>query len=116
IPGAELITEPLRIDADGARFTDSIALQHLANHWGERVPLDPGLSAELEESLRVVVCANQEAEAKIAAREVLRHVRAGGRFREVAVIVRHLEGYHSILQRVFSRYHIPFFLDRRESV
>jgi len=34
----------------------------------------------------------------------------------VSVVVRKLEGYHQPLQRVFSRYEIPFFLDRRESV
>ena len=32
------------------------------------------------------------------------------------MILRTLAGYHESLQRVFSRYDIPFFLDRRESV
>ena len=38
----------------------------------------------------------------------------GGRFRKTAVLLRTLEGYHDVLRRVFSRYGIPFFLDRRE--
>src|SRR5208337_3988891 len=59
---------------------------------------------------------NAEAEVTLAAREVLRHVQEGGRYREVTVLVRKLEGYHEPLQRIFSRYEIPFFLDRRESV
>src|SRR6185436_4913961 len=46
----------------------------------------------------------------------LRFVRAGGRYREATVLVRKLEGYQWAVQRVFSRYEIPFFLDRRESV
>jgi ATP-dependent helicase/nuclease subunit B len=121
VPGAELETEPLGLIAVRGRFTESPVLRHLATHWGEPLPLaiaSPGDSEalSLEKSLRVAVCADPEAEARLAAREILRHVRAGGRYRDIAVIVRHLESYHAVLQRVFSRYVIPFFLDRRESV
>ena len=73
-------------------------------------------NSKLHAHLRVATCANPEAEVTLAAREILRFVRAGGRYRDTAVILRTLEGYHEILQRVFSRYDIPFFLDRRESV
>ena len=53
-----------------------------------------------------------------AARELLKFVRAGRRhrFRDCAVLVRNLENYHQPLARVFRRYEIPFFLDRRENV
>ena len=61
-------------------------------------------------------CVNPEAEATLAAHEILRHVRGGGRFRDVAVVVRSFEGYHAPLQRIFLRYGIPFFMDRREPV
>ena len=70
----------------------------------------------LENPLRLATCIDLETEATFAAREILRHVRAGGRYRDAAVLVRTLEGYHEPLQRIFSRYEIPFFLDRRESV
>ena len=66
--------------------------------------------------IRIVGCKNLEAEAVFAAREILRHTRAGGRYREVAVLVRKLHDYHAPLQRTFTRYGIPFFLDRREPV
>jgi ATP-dependent helicase/nuclease subunit B len=32
------------------------------------------------------------------------------------VLLRTLDGYHDSIRRVFTRYEIPFFLDRRESV
>jgi ATP-dependent helicase/nuclease subunit B len=67
-------------------------------------------------ALRLALCPDPEAEATLAARELLRHIRQGGRWREAAVLVRNLELYHLPLQRVFARYDIPFFLDRRESV
>jgi ATP-dependent helicase/nuclease subunit B len=76
---------------------------------------DPAHSL-ISKNLRVVTCKDPQAEATLAAREILRHVRAGGRFRDVAVLVRKLQPYHAALQRVFSRYEIPFFLDRREPV
>jgi ATP-dependent helicase/nuclease subunit B len=66
--------------------------------------------------VRIVSCKNPEAEAVFAAREVLRHVRAGGRYRDVGVLVRNLHDYHASLRRVFTRYGIPFFMDRREAV
>jgi ATP-dependent helicase/nuclease subunit B len=70
----------------------------------------------LARSIRVAACMNPEAEAILAAHEVLRCARSGGRYRDVTVLVRQLETYHQVLQRIFSRYEIPFFLDRRESV
>ena len=78
---------------------------------GRRVPSDGW-----GDCLRVATCANPEAESVLAAREILRHVHAGGRYRECAVLLRSLEDYHDPLRRVFRRYDIPFFLDRREPV
>ena len=48
-------------------------------------------------------CANPEAEAVLAAREILGHVRGGGRWRDCAVLVRQLRGYDRVLRRVFTR-------------
>jgi len=72
--------------------------------------------AELAETLRAAICANPEAEATLAAREILRFVRSGGRYRDVAVVVRELENYYEPVRRILARYGIPFFLDRREPV
>jgi ATP-dependent helicase/nuclease subunit B len=70
----------------------------------------------LRGSLRVAVCTNPGMEAVLAAREILLFVKTGGRYRECAVLLRQFAGYHDALRRVFTRYEIPFFLDRRESV
>jgi ATP-dependent helicase/nuclease subunit B len=88
--------------------------------YGERdtstVENSPASLTLLKSTLRIAECANPEAEAVLAAREILRFVRAGGRYREVTVLARNLESYHAPLANVFARYEIPFFLDRRESV
>jgi ATP-dependent helicase/nuclease subunit B len=113
VPGAQLTTEILSRDNPLGRFKDSPALRHLESKWTHpsdfSAPLPP-------ESLRAVICSTPQAEAVMAAQEILRFVRSGGRFREIAVLLRAMEGYHDTLRRVFSRYGIPFFMDRREKV
>ena len=123
LPGAEIFIESLPRDPRKNRFGKNSILAHLEKFWNESVPValyeTTGATSHfspLTSHLRLAACANPEAEAVLAAREILRFVRAGGRFRDASVIVRNLEGYHDVLQRVFSRYDIPFFLDRRESV
>jgi ATP-dependent helicase/nuclease subunit B len=100
--------------AQPTRFSDSVSLGQLADAWttGNRV------IESVADEVRCVVCANAVEEATIAAREIRRHVRsgAGRRYRDVGVLLRSFEGYHDVISRVFKRYEIPFFLDRREPV
>ncbi len=138
LPDTRVITRLLRREPNQNRFADSPVLQHLERCWAEpqeyvaakegdgspqgTLDFEPRTSSieyrrgQIEDSLKVVACANPEAEAVLAAREILQHVRGGGRFRDAAVLVRRLAGYHDAIQRVFSRYEIPFFMDRREPV
>ena len=116
LPNASVSVEWLEPKAGQGRFQHSPALRHLERSWAEPKAAQPEDVRDLGQALRLAECANPEAEVTLAAREILRHVRAGGRYREVAVVVRNLELYHQPLQRIFSRYAIPFFLDRRESV
>jgi ATP-dependent helicase/nuclease subunit B len=73
-------------------------------------------AAEIGDALRLVACVDREAEVTLAAREIVRFVRAGARYKDVSVLLRKLDPYYQTIQRVFSRYQIPFFLDRRESI
>ncbi|HUA67159.1 MAG TPA: PD-(D/E)XK nuclease family protein, partial [Candidatus Saccharimonadales bacterium] len=76
----------------------------------------PVFDSQFPSAVSLAACANPEAEAALAAREILKFVRAGNRFRDAAVLVRNLDNYHKPLARAFRRYAIPFFLDRRELV
>jgi ATP-dependent helicase/nuclease subunit B len=113
--GCPIEVEVLPRDREKSRFGRSNALLHLEAHWEGGEPsikfADGGDSA-----LRIVACSNPDDEAVLAAREILKFVRAGKRFRDCAVLVRDLEPYHKTLARTFRRYGIPLFLDRRESV
>ena len=132
---APLSPAPLATSLDDMEQTASSPLPSPPKEEGERTNLEGAVAASPQPSprverektrpsdlglrtfpLRIVTCLNPDAEVTLAAREILRHVRGGGRFRDVTVLVRKLESYHEPLQRILSRYGIPFFLDRRESV
>ena len=115
IPACEVSTELICRDPGRGRFAQNPVLQHLEEHWTQPQP-NPVAATELKKTLRIADCANPEAEARLAAREILRFVRNGGRYREITVLARSLQPWHEILSNVFGRYGIPFFLDRRESV
>jgi ATP-dependent helicase/nuclease subunit B len=108
LPGVRISVEPL---APSARYDGNPALQHLERRWTRTEPFEGNV-----DNIRLVSCADPAGEAVMAAREILRFVRAGGRFREVAVLLRGLEGYHNEIRRAFASRGIPCFLDRRESV
>jgi ATP-dependent helicase/nuclease subunit B len=117
ISGAQITVEELSRRADKNRFASNPILAHLEKFWSDSsAPALHSPPAAHSSSLQIVNGANPDAEAELAAKEILKFVRAGGRFREASVIVRSLETYHHVLQRAFSRFDIPFFLDRRESV
>lgn len=92
------------------RFT-SPDLAHLEHHWA-----NPERFAGPCATITPFSCATPEDEVTLAARQISHFVRDGGRYRETAVLVRSLDRYADIVRRVFTRYEIPFFLDRREPV
>jgi ATP-dependent helicase/nuclease subunit B len=119
---AQIGVELLQRNPERSRFAGEPMLQHLERSWAEPGPFTEKRSAATAEhsparpAIQFVVCTDPEAEAVFAARAILRFVRDGGRFRETAVLVRKLESYYDPVRRVFSRYGIPCFLDRREAV
>jgi len=116
LPGARVTVDVLRRDPSRGRFANNPALLHLEEQWAQPAAFPDHTGVTLGQSLRLAECLNPAAEAVLAAREILRFVRAGGRFREAAVLLRQMDGYHDHLRRVFSRCDIPFFLDRRRLV
>jgi ATP-dependent helicase/nuclease subunit B len=120
LPDCKIETELLKRDRKQNRFTDTPVLQRLEARWQSGAGVPPAKTRADEtsalHSIRIAVCSNPDVEAARAAREIRRFVRNGGRFRDAAVLVRNLDGYHKPLARVFRRCGIPFFLDRRESV
>jgi ATP-dependent helicase/nuclease subunit B len=115
LPGVEIETEFLPRRPERSRFPDNSALATLETNW-PRPAARPSEISNLKSQISVIACAHPKDEAVFAAREILKFVRAGNRFRDCAVLVRNLDPYHQPLARVFRRFEIPFFLDRREAV
>jgi ATP-dependent helicase/nuclease subunit B len=118
IEGCVISIEQLANSPERGRFASNEALRQLEANWSQTTPL-PLHKSKPEASnkiIRLVTCPDAEAEAVFAAREIIRHVRGGGRYRECAVIVRALEPHLNVLPRVFRRYELPFFMDRREAI
>ncbi len=118
LPDCKIEIELLKRDSGKNRLAENSDLQWLEKNWQQSSRNNSEKSAirNPQSAISICACANPEAEAVFAAREILKFVRAGNRFRDCAILVRHLDNYHKPLARVFRRYQIPFFLDRRESV
>ena len=115
LPGCKIEVEFLKRNPLQSRFAKNSELALLEQKWAQP-GCDESAIRNPQSAISIRACANPEAEAIFAAREILKFVRAGNRFRDCAVLVRNLEYYHKPLARVFRRYEIPLFLDRRESV
>jgi ATP-dependent helicase/nuclease subunit B len=118
-PAANIRVETLpRASApqQAARF-EHPALARLEACWAGQAPAgNPPEALDPAPALRVIECADPEKEVTFAAREILRHARRGGRWRDAMVLARSLEPYHRSIRRVFRRCEIPHFIDRREPV
>jgi len=115
LPDCEVSVGILKRDPGKNRFAGNSALAALEECWPRPAASKSEIS-NFKSQISVTSCANPGAEAASAVREILRLVRLGGRFRDAAVLMRNLDGYHKPLERAFRRCGIPFFLDRRESV
>ena len=68
------------------------------------------------DSVRVIAAADRYEEAEAAACRVAELVRAGARYGDIAVIVRHADPLRGILDTAFARHGIPYFLSARSDI
>ncbi len=114
LPGTTVSVQTLPREPQTSRFK-SAELVHLEKHWAQPQPFPSAIG----DRLSAIQCPTPEAEAILAAREILKFIRDGNqprRYRDCAVLVRSLDGCADTLRRVFDRYEIPCFLDRREPI
>jgi len=116
VDGAQLSLETLANRAGQGRFARSETLRRLEANWSRPAATTPAPPSSVATEVQLVSCADAETEVVCAAREILRHVRGGGRFRDCAILLRSLDSHQAVLDRTLRRYDIPFFLDAREPV
>ncbi|MCH4889197.1 helicase-exonuclease AddAB subunit AddB [Acidaminobacter sp. JC074] len=49
-------------------------------------------------------------------RDIIDKIRSGYRYKDLSVVTGHLEGYTSIVKRIFGEYKIPYFIDDKVSI
>ncbi|TCP29807.1 DNA helicase/exodeoxyribonuclease V subunit B [Scopulibacillus darangshiensis] len=93
--------------------TDSFqtkAIAHLAEHYEKR----PFIVSEATDGLNLTEAVNRREEIEQTARDIVRLTRDENmRYRELAVLVRDLSNYYSLIETIFEDYEIPVFIDQK---
>lgn len=119
LPAAEV---HLLAPESSPRYEDSPALGYLERNFDRRVGggaqrYMPAPDEKLHDQLVVKEAVHRRAEVEGAVRDMLQLVREQGvRWREIAVMVRNMEGYQDLLKAVLTDYDIPHFFDQKRSV
>lgn len=69
---------------------------------------------EADDSLTIIEAEDQQAEIDAVAREIIRQVKEGKRYRDIAIMYRQSELYDDLLRQRLSHYGIPFFLSMKK--
>ena len=102
LPGVTIVVDELKRDPGKSRFADTALLRRLESNLNQPFTYHATRNTQHAPGVQLFSCTNPEKEVVLAAREILRFVRVGGRFRDCAVIVRSLEPCHVTLARVSS--------------
>ncbi|MEW9701591.1 helicase-exonuclease AddAB subunit AddB [Paenibacillus sp. SI8] len=104
------------------RFQDSPALAYLERMFDRRIGggakrYMPSPNEKLSDQLVIQEAVHRRAEVEGAVRDMLQLVREHGvRWRDIAIMVRNMEGYQDLLKAVLTDYDIPHFFDQKRTV
>ena len=68
------------------------------------------------ENIKLNLYSNPYEEIENVAKEIVKNVRNGNRYKDIAVITKNLEEYSSIAKVIFEKYNIPVFIDEKSSL
>lgn len=105
------ITHIYLSDEQYNRFKNKPFFRHLEKYFDER----PVPSFEGEVPIQICEAIHPRAEIEGIAQTILSSVREKNyRFRDIALIVRDIEGYYDLIQTIFTDYEIPVFIDEKK--
>jgi len=86
-----------------------------ANMWTSSRRVRPHYDKNTSD-VRVISAANAYAEAEAVATDICRLIHGGMRYRDIAVITRSTEEYGGIIDAVFDKYQIPYFISKKTDI
>ena len=96
---------------DRVRFQND-ELKYLADNLWQNVFYETAYPYA-PDHIRVIECSNIFTEAEAVAKDILKKIRNGARYHDIVVIMRDVTLYTGIIDAVFERYGIPFFMSVR---
>ncbi|MBH0228739.1 helicase-exonuclease AddAB subunit AddB [Halobacillus yeomjeoni] len=101
------------LDHQNGRLKERPAFKHLEQYFDER----PAPPFEGDAPIQISEAVHPRAEVEGAAQEILRLVREEGyRFKDMAILMREPEVYHSLIDTLFDDYDIPVFIDEKRTM
>ena len=107
------VKEPIWLHQENNRFQEEKALAHLEQHLF-RYPFVP--FTKKTDSIHILEADNMEEEVKQTCFQIRELLKEGYCYRDIAVITGDSEAYSSLIEEMFSRYSIPFFLDQTRGI
>ncbi|MBA2174534.1 helicase-exonuclease AddAB subunit AddB [Halobacillus locisalis] len=106
--------EPVeQLDNQQGRMKDQPAFRHLEKYFDERPA--PGFTGHVP--IQIAEAVHPRAEVEGVAQEMLRLVREEGyRYKDMAVLMREPDVYHSLIETLFEDYNIPVFIDEKRTM
>ncbi len=81
--------------------------------WRMETPAIPECERIPAKNILLIRCPNPYAEAEAAANNIVRSLREGFRYRDIAVIMRDTERWRGVADAVFDKFGIPYFMSER---
>ncbi|MCA0969639.1 helicase-exonuclease AddAB subunit AddB [Halobacillus litoralis] len=107
------VEEVEQLDHTSGRFKDRPAFQHIEAYFDER----PAPVFEGEAPIQIAEAVHPRAEVEGVAQEMLRLVREEGyRYKDMAILMREPDVYHSLIETLFDDYDIPVFIDEKRTM
>ncbi|MBQ0125014.1 MAG: exodeoxyribonuclease V subunit gamma, partial [Clostridiales bacterium] len=66
--------------------------------------------------IKLITATNAYSEAEAVANDIARTVQGGARYRDIAVIMRSIDEYDGIIDAVFDKYEIPYFVSKKTDI
>ncbi len=97
------------------RFKNEATAFLSANMWTSSRRVRPHYD-KITDDVSVISAANAYAEAEAVATDICRLIHGGMRYKEIAVITRSPDEYGGIIDAVFEKYEIPYFISKKTDI